>query len=223
MDVAHTRLTEHLPRQPTTVRQRLSVFLQTPLNAIRGKLGMTSSRNTSSRGLLTNSDSISSLNRLVDNDPDRKDTITHDVTWDSNIHESVMAKLSSQVTELDSLLEKEELDEESCDVTGDQSDETRTTRQASMRLRAHTASSKRRSQLASTKKKTIKPRACKVTNIKPKSTSTGRPADVNSIPETQLSPEINTAATGGISINIFIFRGLHNSYKKLIEWFPRIE
>ena len=26
-----------------------------------------------------------------------------------------------------------------------------------------------------------------------------------------------------ISINIFIFRGLHNSYKKLIEWFPRIE
>ena len=26
-----------------------------------------------------------------------------------------------------------------------------------------------------------------------------------------------------LSINIFIFRGLHNSYKKLIEWFPRIE
>ena len=227
MDVAHTRLTEHSPRQPTTVRQRLSGFLQTPLNAIRGKLAMTSSRNTSSRGMLPESDSMSSLdellNRLVDNDPDRKDTITHDVTWDSNIHDSVMAKLSSQVTELDPLLENEELDEESCDVIGDQSDETRTTRRASMRLRAHTASSKRRSQLASTKKKTIKPRACKVTNSKPKSTSTGRPADVTSIPETQLSPGINTAATGGISINIFIFRGLHNSYKKLIEWFPRIE
>ena len=67
-----------------------------------------------------------------------------------------MAKLSSQVTELNPLLENEELDDESCDVTGDQSDETRTmTRRASMRLRAHTASSKRRSQLASTKKKQL--------------------------------------------------------------------
>ena len=75
MDVAHARLTEQSPRQPTTVRQRLSGFLQTPLNAIRGKLGMSSSRKTSSRGLLTKSDSTSSLdellNRLVDNDPDR--------------------------------------------------------------------------------------------------------------------------------------------------------
>ena len=89
---------------------------------------MTSSRSTSSRGLLTKSDSMSSLdellNRLGDNDPDRKDTVTQDVTWDSNIHDSVMAKLSSQVTELDPLLENEELDDESCDVTGDQSDET---------------------------------------------------------------------------------------------------
>ena len=145
---------------------------------------MSSSRNTSSRGLLTKSDSTSSLdellNRLGDNDPDRKDTVAHDVTWDSNIHDSVMAELSSQVTELDPLLENEELDDESCDVTGDQSDETRTmTRRASMRLRAHTASSKR---------------ACKVTNSKPKSTSAGRPADVTSIPETQLSP----TTTGGI-------------------------
>ena len=93
------------------------------------------------------------LNRLGDNDPDRKDTVTHDVTWDSNIHDSVMAKLSSQVTELNPLLENEELDDESCDVTCDLSDETRTTRRTSMRLRAHTASSERRSQLASTKKK----------------------------------------------------------------------
>ena len=102
MDVAHTGLTEQSPRQPTTVRQKLSGFLQTPLNAIRGKLGMTSSRSTSSRGLLAKSDSMSSLdellNHLGDNDPDRKDTVTHDVTWDSNIHDSVMAKLSSQVT-----------------------------------------------------------------------------------------------------------------------------
>ena len=197
MDVAHTRLTEQSPRQPTTVRQRLSGFLQTPLKAIRGKLGMSSSRNTSSSGLLTKSDSMSSLdelrNRLGDNDPDKKDTVAHDVTWDSNIHDSVMAKLSSQVMELDPLLENEELDDESCDVTGDQSDETRTmTRRTSMRLHAHTASSKQRSQLASTKKKTIKPRACEVTNSKPKSTSAGGPADVTSIPETQLSPEINT-------------------------------
>ena len=128
MDAAHTRLTEQSPKQPTTVRQRLPGFLQTPLNAIRGKLGMTSSRSTSSRGLLTKSDGMSSLdellNRVGDNDPDRKDTVTQDVTWDSNIHDSVMAKLSSQVTKLDPLLENEELDDESCDVTGDQSDET---------------------------------------------------------------------------------------------------
>ena len=98
IDLAHDRVIEQSSKQATTVKQRLSGFLP---------------RMSSSRGMLTKINSLSSLdellNRLRDKDSDRRETTTHDVTWDPNIHDSVMAKPSSQVTDLDPLLEDEEL------------------------------------------------------------------------------------------------------------------
>ena len=178
----HAHVNDRLTLTTATVKGRLTTLLQTPLNAIKQRLSLSSTR--ARHKTIQRATSANSLDELLNDSPSHNNTT---MRWDSELGDSLFGLLSSQDPQLPILLEDEEPESEVDSASVNKSQSNSSIRRSIQGTRDSQPPSR---QSAKSKKKSgSRPRrSTRRSRILAQQKLKPCESDINVVPETQHTP-----------------------------------